>query len=159
MALAGQCRPDEMTMLRARTRLSTAAKYLGDTVIPFVLPGVPDQDSAGCGYASHPWVISLYRAAWQWDEMTRWRHEITGLLLGYSPGAIARHRELDAGEPPCPGPDAAEVERQEPAADTPPGRDPTSTTSASTERAAQWDHDRRAPVSASRIGFTRDRRA
>lgn len=35
-----------------------------------------------------------------------------------------------------------------------PGYDPASTTEATVERAAQWDHDTQPPVRATRMGFT-----
>jgi len=98
MALAGTCQPGQENTLRAITRLRTAAQYLGDSVIPFVIQSA-SYAVADCGYASHPWVIGLYQWARSEACARAWGHEITGLLLGYSPAAIARHGELDAGEP------------------------------------------------------------
>lgn len=98
MALIDHCLPDEMTVLRAMTRLQNAAQYLGDSVIPFVVPDPRPPQNASCGYASHPWVIELYRWACGREVSQPRRHQIIGLLLGYSPAAIARHGEVSAGE-------------------------------------------------------------
>lgn len=97
MALAGHCDPHPMVMLRARTRLSTASMLHGTAqrVIPFV---IEEKDSASCGYAARSWVIDLFRWACLPEIPPRRRHEILGLLLGYSAEAIGAHQELGAGE-------------------------------------------------------------
>ena len=55
-------------------------------VIPFVLPV---EGSAVSGIATHRWVIELLQ--WAYDQPVRQAHQIRGLLLGYSPAAIAEH--------------------------------------------------------------------
>lgn len=70
---------------------------------------------------------------------------------------IARHLNAMADELEQAGRGGSDPD---PAPDDPPAPkdetvryDPASTTAASTERAASWDHDRRMPVTASRFGF------
>ena len=66
--------------------------------IPFVLPR-EDMGCAMTGFASAQWVIDLL--AWSYDNAPlRQRHQILGLLLGYSPEMVAEHdaREF-AGHP------------------------------------------------------------
>jgi hypothetical protein len=91
MALAGHCKADPMVMLRASTRLGTAAARFD--ALPFVIDF--GEDRADCGYAAARWVIDLY------EDIIRdchpHRHEIIGLLLGYSPSAISRHQENGSG--------------------------------------------------------------
>lgn len=87
MALAGHCEADPMVMLRASTRLGTAA--LRFDVLPFVIDF--GDGLADCGYAAAKWVIDLYESVIR--EQHPHRHQILGLLLGYSAQAIARHEE------------------------------------------------------------------
>lgn len=87
MALAGTCAADPMVMLRVSTRLATAAMRFD--ALPFVIDF--GDGRADCGYAAAKWVIDLYEATWR--DRHPHRHQITGLLLGYSPSAIARHEE------------------------------------------------------------------
>ena len=87
MALAGTCEAGPMVMLRASTRLGTAAMRFD--ALPFVIDF--GEGRADCGYATAKWVIDLYEATWR--DRSPFRHQITGLLLGYSPSAIARHEE------------------------------------------------------------------
>jgi hypothetical protein len=53
----------------------------------------------------------------------------------------------DPGPPPSSPPESPEPDESRHR------YDPASTTSASTERAASWDHDTRKPVTAARFGF------
>lgn len=89
MALAGTCEADPVTMLRAQTRLGTAGQR--HDALPFVIDH--GDGRASCGYAACEWVIDLYQWAWAGDLPKERRHQITGLLLGYSAEAIARHGE------------------------------------------------------------------
>jgi hypothetical protein len=91
MALAGHCEAKPMVMLRASTRLSTAA--IGQDVLPFVIDS--GDGGASCGYAAARWVIDLYESAFR-DRHPN-RHQILGLLLGYSVPAISRHEENGGG--------------------------------------------------------------
>ena len=91
MALAGHCPADPMVMLRASTRLSTAA--IGQDVLPFVIDN--GDGTASCGYAAARWVIDLFESAFR-DKHPN-RHQILGLLLGYSVPAISRHEENNSG--------------------------------------------------------------
>jgi hypothetical protein len=91
LALAGHCRADPMVMLRASTRLSVAAG--GDGALPFVIDF--GDGSASCGYAAAKWAIDLFESVVR-DKHPH-RHQILGLLLGYSPAAISRHEENSTG--------------------------------------------------------------
>lgn len=91
LALVGHCPAQSLLMLRVRTRLAMA-RYQFDT-IPFV---VPERDGgAAFGYAANRWVIDLLTWALSGDVPPARKHEILGLLLGYSATAIARHQEGD----------------------------------------------------------------
>lgn len=91
MALLGHCPGDPLVMTRARTLLSAGRQ--GFDVLVFIFRETPD--SAVFGYASHRWVISLLEWAVSPGVPPSRKHEILGLLLGYSPAAIARHQESD----------------------------------------------------------------
>ena len=68
-----------------------------EPAIPFVLPR-KDFPCAMTGYAAAKWVVDLL--AWAYEQPLRQRHQIVGLLLGYSVSQIAEHdaREF-AGRP------------------------------------------------------------
>ena len=87
MALAGHCAAVPMVMLRASTRLATAAMRFD--ALPFVIDF--GDGRADCGYAAAKWVIDLYESVVR--EKHPHRHQVIGLLLGYSASAIARHEE------------------------------------------------------------------
>jgi hypothetical protein len=91
LALSGYCPADPVVMLRASTRLFTAAG--GNDVLPFVIDF--GDGSAACGYAAAKWVIDLYEFVMQRPHPHR--SQILGLLLGYSPPAISRHLEHGTG--------------------------------------------------------------
>jgi hypothetical protein len=93
LALAGHCPADPVMMLRARTVLSTVAMRLD--VITFVIIEADHPQNASFGYAAHRWVIDLLEWACSPDVPRARKHEVLGLLLGYSPAAIARHQESD----------------------------------------------------------------
>lgn len=63
-------------------------------MIPFII--LEDTGTIAYGYAAHRWAIDLLTWLLAGDGRTTGprRHEILGLLLGYSAAAIARHQEL-----------------------------------------------------------------
>lgn len=91
LALVGSCNSDDLTMLRTVTALETVVQ---GNAIPFVLDC--GDGTADYGYASHKWVIDLYRWVIQEHSVdTDWqRHYVLGLLFGYSPESIAKSHEL-----------------------------------------------------------------
>lgn len=91
LALVGHCPAREGVMLRVRTRLSTAA--LPFDALTFVIR--EGHGSAAFGYAAHRWVIDLLGWVLSDEVPPARKHEVLGLLLGYSPSAIARHQEGD----------------------------------------------------------------
>ncbi len=95
MALLDSVGCDETEMRNEFLRISQkTSRY---SVIPFVLPR-RDMDCAMVGFATAQWVIELL--AWSYDHSLRQRHQITGLLLGYSVDAIGEHDTRQfAGEP------------------------------------------------------------
>ena len=95
LALIGHCPADPVTMCRVKTLLHRAVT--ASHVITFVI-GEGDKGhgpSAAFGYAAHRWVIDMLRWALSERVPPVRRHEILGLLCGYSPAAIARHQESD----------------------------------------------------------------
>lgn len=82
LALTGSCRPEEVGS--ALHRLAVAAD---GRVVPFVLA-----EGKLCGFAANAWVVDLL--AWAADCPRIQFDRIAGVLLGYSPEAIARFEEL-----------------------------------------------------------------
>ena len=82
--------PDESGMHAAFCRLQdAAAPYQG--AIPFVLP-MGDDGSATAGFAAEQWVVDLL--GWSYANAPARHHsQIVGLLLGYTPRAIAVYDE------------------------------------------------------------------
>ena len=95
LALLSAIPLDESKMRDEFVRLNQLAGQYA--VIPFVLPR-KDMKCAEAGFAAAPWVIELL--AWSYEQPLRQRHQIVGLLLGYSPESIGAHdaREF-AGNP------------------------------------------------------------
>lgn len=96
LALVGHCPGDSLVMLRVRTALHQARQ--AELVLPFIFPERPYEDgepSAAFGYAAHRWVIDCLEWALTADIPKARRHELVGLLCGYSPAAIARHQEQE----------------------------------------------------------------
>lgn len=93
MALAGHCPADPLIMLRVKQGLRRVRQ--AQLVIPFVFPESGDRGSAAFGYASHRWCIDLLEWVLSGEVPPVRKHEMLGLLLGYSPSAIARHQEAE----------------------------------------------------------------
>jgi hypothetical protein len=91
MALLGSCSSDEAVMGTVYTILINAAGT--PLAEPFVLPSGAYPGRASYGYAARAWVTDLLEFAESDAVPLRRREEITGLLCGYSPDAIARHQE------------------------------------------------------------------
>jgi hypothetical protein len=93
LALAGHCPAEPLVMRRVKTLLHRARQ--AELVIPFIVADGGNPGSAAFGYASHRWCIDLLEWALGDGVPAVRKHEILGLLLGYSPPAIARHQERD----------------------------------------------------------------
>lgn len=93
MAIVGNCASDEVTMLRTATRLES---FKTGGAIPFVIDC--GNGRADYGYASHSWIIDLYSFAVNEGGPVPQQHRgrLLGLLLGYSPEAIARFDETSS---------------------------------------------------------------
>lgn len=91
VAEVGSCNRDPDSMGEAWERLAQRAP---STIVPFV---VDVGDYALCGYATHGWAVDLYE--WATTVAAPQGHQVRGLLLGYSPEAIARFMERMGGEP------------------------------------------------------------
>ena len=97
LALLGSTKLDEADMVSQYVRLNQLAT---GSAIPFVLPR-KDMDCAMAGFASAQWVIDLLE--WSYNQAPlRQHHCIIGLLLGYSPSAIAEHDAREFGGNPKP---------------------------------------------------------
>ena len=92
LAIVGERIADEIGMIRAMTLLDP---YSSDTAIPFVVDHM--DGTASWGYAAAAWAIDLYRWVRLEETDESRRHQILGLLLGYSPEAIARHLDSLVG--------------------------------------------------------------
>lgn len=96
LALLGAVSSDPTEMRDYFARLWKVTAKWGN-VIPFVFPR-KDMDCAMAGFAAAEWVIDLLR--WSYDQPWRRHHQIVGLLLGYTPSAIAEHDAHEfAGNP------------------------------------------------------------
>ena len=94
LALLGAIDLDENEITDQFIRLNQVS---ADSAIPFVLPR-RDMDCAMIGFAAAPWVIDLLE--WSYEQPLQHHHRIIGLLLGYSPSAIAEHDNREfAGNP------------------------------------------------------------
>jgi hypothetical protein len=93
LALAGHCPADPLIMCRVKQGLHGARQ--AQLVIPFVFPEGGFEGMAAFGYASHRWCIDLLEWVLSGEVPPVRKHEMLGLLLGYSPSAIARHQESD----------------------------------------------------------------
>ena len=91
LALAGHCPARPLVMCRVKTLLYRARQ--AELVIPFIFAEGGNPGSAAFGYASHRWVIDMLEWALDGGVPPSRKHEILGLLCGYSPSAIARHQE------------------------------------------------------------------
>jgi len=92
LAIVGERLADEFGMIRAMTLLGP---YSSDAAIPFVVDH--GDGTASWGYSSTAWAIELYRWVRTEEADESRRHQILGLLLGYSPEAIARHLDSLVG--------------------------------------------------------------
>ena len=93
MALLPEVGKEPIEVQCAFFRIQELAAGLG-TVIPFVWER-PDHDCTDVGYVSHSWVLDLHKWLHEADVPTRQYHRIMGLLLGYSPEAIAQHDNVE----------------------------------------------------------------
>lgn len=93
LALAGHCPADPLIMLRVKQGLHRVRQ--AEMVIPFVFPEGDPGGMAAFGYASHRWCIDLLEWVLSGEVPPARKHEMLGLLLGYSPSAIARHQETE----------------------------------------------------------------
>jgi hypothetical protein len=99
MALLGSISTDPKEMRRVSMCLDGFAVNAGDDVISFVIDD--GNGFAQCGFAAAPWIVGLLRFAHS-KTAKRYRHQILGLLLGYSPRAIERHERFTTGQPLVP---------------------------------------------------------
>ena len=93
LSLVGHCAADPMLMLRVATEVE---RQTCPGAVPFVLDH--GDQTASFGYAGSAWALDLYE--WAVTEALvpeDQRHRITGLLLGYSVPAIARHDDECSG--------------------------------------------------------------
>ena len=65
--------------------------------IPFVIAW-KGKEMANCGFATHSWIPETLRWLEQIDEQRQHIDRIIGLLLGYSPGAIAAYDVFRSGK-------------------------------------------------------------
>ena len=101
LALLKTTKTDRTSMLSALNELEEAASMVGATRGNNVLPFVVKHKSghyATTGFASHPWVIDLFRWIDDSDVPHPHRSRIIGLLLGYSPDAIAAEDDFAIGQ-------------------------------------------------------------
>ena len=92
LAVVAEGVADEMQMIRAMTVLG---RYSDDRAIRFVVDH--EDGTASWGYAAAAWAIDLYRWARLEEKDESRRHQVLGLLLGYSPEAVARHLDSLVG--------------------------------------------------------------
>lgn len=92
LAIVGEGMADELEMLRALTLLG---RYSSDSAIPFVVDH--GDGTASWGYSSTAWAIDLYRWIRTVEGDESRRHQVLGLLLGYSPEAVSRHLDSLVG--------------------------------------------------------------
>jgi hypothetical protein len=93
LALIGHCPSDPLVMCRVKTLLSRVRQ--AELVLPFIFTEGDHPEQAAFGYAAHRWVIDHLEWALGAALPAARRHEILGLLCGYSPAAIARHQEQE----------------------------------------------------------------
>jgi hypothetical protein len=93
LALVGHCPSGPLIMCRVKTLLGRVRQ--AQMVIPFIFAEGGDPGSAAFGYASHRWCVDLLEWALDGGVPPARKHEILGLLCGYSPSAIARHQESE----------------------------------------------------------------
>jgi hypothetical protein len=94
LALVGHCPADPVVMLRVRTLLNRA-RQAGEVIAFIVTEGGAGEGMAAFGYAAHRWAVDLLEWALSGAIPPARKHEILGLLCGYSPAAIARHQERE----------------------------------------------------------------
>jgi hypothetical protein len=88
MSLVGYVVDSQLEMLKASSRLEIMST--GCSVVPFVIPRC--DGFADCGFASESWVVDLYEWLVKSEDVPKiHRHQICGLLLGYSAKAIRTH--------------------------------------------------------------------
>jgi hypothetical protein len=71
------------------------ASKSGDMCLPFVVDD--GNGRAYCGFAAAKWVIELLGFVVSDKMAANLKHEVIGLMLGYSPSAIQWHRDFSAG--------------------------------------------------------------
>ncbi len=99
LVLLGHVRPDPITLLRAYNRLQyLGGQYSGMTVQPIPIVALrKDEACADAGFAARQWVVETL--AWIHDNAPQPHLDrLLGLLLGYSPDAIAAHDEVQSGK-------------------------------------------------------------
>ena len=98
LALLGHVRPDPITMLRAYNRLEHLAPRGGASAhepIPIVMLR-KDGSCADAGFAARQWVAETFK--WVSDNAPQPHlNHLIGLMLGYSPDAIAALDEVESG--------------------------------------------------------------
>lgn len=87
LALLDSVSQDEAVMGRTYDQMIDACESY-KAALPFVLP-CRGQEHALVGFAAEAWVIELLD--WIQGQPGQQYHQIMGLLLGYSPRAIAEH--------------------------------------------------------------------
>ena len=95
LVLLGHVKPDPITLLRAYNRLA----YLGSSSYNKSIPVVmlrKDRTCADAGFAARKWVGESFK--WVMDNAPQPHLDrLLGLMLGYSPDAIAENDEGQAG--------------------------------------------------------------
>lgn len=92
LAIAGWCEADELAMLRAATLVES---HVESPALPFVVNH--GDGRATYGYAAAAWALDLYQWAHAEQVPQEQRERIVGLLLGYSPEAVARFEDQGTG--------------------------------------------------------------
>jgi hypothetical protein len=91
LAVIGGCDDTCEAIQEAETALSVTAQ---GKVISYVVPS--GGQGMLYGYASHAWVVDLFRWALA-DCPEHHAHRVIGLLLGYNPDSIREFEELRSG--------------------------------------------------------------
>jgi hypothetical protein len=107
LAIVGEGAADDVVMIRAMTVLG---RHSDDRAIRFVVDH--HDGTASWGYAAAAWVVELYKWVRVEEKDESRRHQVLGLLLGYSPDAIARHLDSLVGRPSTASPGRGSTQRR-----------------------------------------------
>lgn len=103
MALLDVIHNDDHEACRAYDRAFDITSGLGAMhaliPIPFAIQSNRFDKSVHVGFASHEWVIDMYRWALSGEMSEENFHRVRGLLLGYSGSAIAAFERVQIGQP------------------------------------------------------------